>query len=138
SRRVVAAPGDPVANQQVYDDAEAAGVWINSADDPERCTVTLPARLRQGRLTVTVATAGHSPALAAWLRGPMAPELGPEYDQLIGLLAEERSHLRSEGRSTEEVDWRSALDSGILELVRAGRLEAARERLRSCLSSSSD
>jgi hypothetical protein len=53
-------------------------------------------------------------------------------------LAEERSHLRSEGRSTEEVDWRSALDSGILELVRAGRLEAARERLRSCLSSSSD
>jgi siroheme synthase-like protein len=137
-RLVVAATGDPAVNQQVYDDAEAAGVWINSADDPERCTVTLPARLRQGRLTVTVSTAGHSPAIAAWLRDRLAGELGPEYDQLIGLLAEERSHLRSEGRSTEEVDWRSALDSGILELVRAGRLEAARERLRSCLSSSSD
>jgi siroheme synthase-like protein len=137
-RLVVAATGDPATNQQVYDDAEAAGVWINSADDPERCTVTLPARLRQGRLTVTVSTAGHSPAVAAWLRDRLAGELGPEYDQLIGLLAEERAHLRSEGRSTEEVDWRSALDSGILELVRAGRLEAARERLRSCLSSSSD
>jgi siroheme synthase-like protein len=137
-RLVVAATGDSAANQQVYDDAEAAGVWINSADDPERCTVTLPARLRQGRLTVTVSTAGHSPAVAAWLRDRLAVELGPEYDQLIGLLAEERTHLRSEGRSTEDVDWRSALDSGILELVRAGRLEAARERLRSCLSSSSD
>jgi precorrin-2 dehydrogenase len=137
-RLVVAATGDPAANQQVYDDAEAAGVWINSADDPERCTVTLPARLRQGRLTVTVSTAGHSPAVAAWLRDRLAAELGPEYDQLIGLLAQERTHLRSEGRSTENVDWRSALDSGILELVRAGRLEAARERLRSCLSSSSD
>jgi siroheme synthase-like protein len=137
-RLVVAATGDPAANQQVYDDAEAAGVWINSADDPERCTVTLPARLRQGRLTVTVSTAGHSPAVAAWLRDRLAGELGPEYDQLIGLLAEERTHLRSEGRSTEDMDWRSALDSGILELVRAGRLEAARERLRSCLSSSSD
>jgi siroheme synthase-like protein len=137
-RLVVAATGDPAANQQVYDDAEAAGVWINSADDPERCTVTLPARLRQGRLTVTVSTAGHSPAVAAWLRDRLAGELGPEYDQLIGLLADERTHLRSEGRSTEDVDWRSALDSGILELVRAGRLEAARERLRSCLSSSSD
>jgi siroheme synthase-like protein len=137
-RLVVAATGDPAANQQVYDDAEAAGVWINSADDPERCTVTLPARLRQGRLTVTVSTAGHSPAVAAWLRDRLAAELGPEYDQLIGLLAEERTHLRSEGRSTEHLDWRSALDSGILELVRAGRLEAARERLRSCLSSSSD
>jgi siroheme synthase-like protein len=137
-RLVVAASGDPAANQQVYDDAEAAGVWINSADDPERCTVTLPARLRRGRLTVTVSTAGHSPAVAAWLRDRLAGELGPEYDQLIGLLAEERSRLRSEGRSTEALDWRSALDSGILELVRAGRLEAARERLRSCLSSSSD
>jgi siroheme synthase-like protein len=137
-RLVVAATGDPAENQHVYDDAEAAGVWINSADDPERCTVTLPARLRQGRLTVTVSTAGHSPAVAAWLRDRLAAELGPEYDQLIELLAEERTHLRSEGRSTEDLDWRSALDSGILELVRAGRLEAARERLRSCLSSSSD
>jgi siroheme synthase-like protein len=137
-RLVVAATGDPVANQQVYDDAEAAGVWINSADDPERCTVTLPARLRRGRLTVTVSTGGHSPALASWLRDRLADELGPEYDQLIGLLADERARVRSEGRSTEGLDWRSALDSGILELVRAGRLEAARERLRSCLSSSSD
>ena len=137
-RLVVAASGDPVANQEVYDDAEAAGVWINSADDPERCTVTLPARLRQGRLTVTVSTAGHSPAVASWVRDRLADELGPEYDQLIGLLAEERTRVRSEGRSTGDLDWRSALDSGILELVRAGRLEAARERLRSCLSSSSD
>jgi siroheme synthase-like protein len=137
-RLVVAATGDPAANQQVYDDAEAAGVWVNSADDPERCTVTIPARLRQGRLTVTVSTAGHSPAVAAWLRDRLVGELGPEYDQLIGLLAEERVRVQREGRSTEDLDWRSALDSGILELVRAGRLEAARERLRSCLSSSSD
>ncbi|HKA83455.1 MAG TPA: bifunctional precorrin-2 dehydrogenase/sirohydrochlorin ferrochelatase [Acidimicrobiales bacterium] len=137
-RLVVAATGDPAANQQVYDDAEAAGVWVNSADDPERCTVTLPARVRQGRLTVTVSTAGHSPAVASWLRDRLADELGPEYDQLIGLLAEERVRVQREGLSTEDVDWRSALDSGILELVRAGRLEAARERLRSCLSSSSD
>ena len=137
-RLVVAATGDPAANQEVYDDAEAAGVWVNSADDPERCTVTIPARLRRGRLTVTVSTAGHSPAVAAWLRDRLAGELGPEYDQLIGLLAEERVRVQREGRSTEDLDWRSALDSGILELVRAGRLEAARERLRSCLSSSSD
>jgi siroheme synthase-like protein len=137
-RLVVAATGDPATNQQVYDDAEAAGGWINSADDPDRCTVTLPAKLRQGRLTVTVSTAGHSPAVAAWLRDRLADELGPEYDQLIGLLGDERSRVQSEGRSPQDLDWRSALDSGILELIRAGRLDAARERLRACLSSSSD
>jgi siroheme synthase-like protein len=137
-RLVVAATGDRAVDQLVYDDAEAAGVWINSADDPERCTVVLPARIRRGRLTVTVSTGGHSPAVASWLRDRLEADLGPEYDQLIGLLSEERRRVREEGVSTEDLDWRSALDSGILELVRAGRLEAARERLRACLSSSSD
>lgn len=137
-RLVVAATGDPVVNQLVYDDGEAAGVWVNSADDPERCSVILPARVRQGRLTVTVSTGGHSPAVAAWLRDRLAGELGPEYDQLIGLLSEARNEVRSQGTGTEQLDWRRALDSGILDLVRAGRLEDAKERLRACLSSSSD
>jgi siroheme synthase-like protein len=137
-RLVVTATGDPRLAQQVYDDAEAAGVWVNSADDPERCTVILPARVRQGRLTVTVSTGGHSPAVAAWLRDRLETELTPEYDELIGLLSEERQRVLDQGLSTEGLDWRSALDSGILELIRAGRLDAARERLRACLSSSSD
>jgi siroheme synthase-like protein len=137
-RLAIAATGDPQVNQQVYDDGEAAGVWVNSADDPERCSVTLPAQLRRGRLTVTVSTAGHSPAVASWLRDRLAGELGPEYDTLIGLLAEVRNEVRAAGRSTEGLDWRRALDSGILDLVRAGRLEDAKERVSACLSSSSD
>ena len=137
-RLVIAATGTPAVNQQVYDDGEAAGVWVNSADDPERCSVILAARVRQGRLTVTVSTAGHSPAVASWLRARLADELGPEYDELIGLLSEAREEVRAQGHSTELLDWRAALDSGILDLVRAGRLEDAKERLRACLSSSSD
>jgi precorrin-2 dehydrogenase / sirohydrochlorin ferrochelatase len=137
-RLVVAATGNPAVNQQVYDDGEAAGVWVNSADDPERCSAILPARIRQGRLTVTVSTGGHSPAVASWLRDRLANELGPEYDQLIQLLGEARREVRSRGVGTERFDWKRALDSGILDLLRAGRPEEAKERLRACLSSSSD
>lgn len=137
-RLVLAATGDPAVNQQVFDDAEAAGVWVNSADDPARCTFVLPARVRRGRLLVTVSTGGHSPALAAWLRERLDAELGEEYDVLIGVLADVRSEIQATGRATESLDWRAALDSGILDLVRAGRLEEAKERLRACLSSSSD
>jgi siroheme synthase-like protein len=137
-RFAVAATGDPEVNQAVYDDGEAAGVWVNAADDPERCSAILPARVRQGRLTVTISTGGHSPAVASWLRERLAAELGPEYDQLIGLLGEARKEVQAQGLGTEALDWRRALDSGILDLVRAGRLEAAKERLRACLSSSSD
>ena len=137
-RFVVAATGDPQINQAVYDDGEAAGVWVNAADDPARCSAILPARIRQGRLTVTISTGGHSPAVASWLKERLAGELGPEYDQLIGLLGEARKEVQAQGLGTEELDWRRALDSGILDLVRAGRLDAAKERLRACLSSSSD
>jgi len=137
-RFVIAATGDPQVNQQVYDDGEAAGVWVNSADDPQRCSAILPARVRQGRLTLTVSTGGLSPAVAAWVRERLAREYGPEYDQLVGLLSEAREEVRAQGLGTEHLDWKQALDSGILELIRAGRLEAAKERLRACLSSSSD
>src|SRR5690606_20600440 len=99
-RLVIAATGDPAVNQQVYDDGEAAGVWVNSADDPERCSLVLPARVRQGRLTVTVSTGGHSPAVASWLRARLADELGPEYDQLIGLASEVRREGPDTGQRT--------------------------------------
>lgn len=132
-RLVVTATDDPEVNRAVYEDGEAAGVWVNSADDPVNCSFTLPARIRQGRLLVTVSTGGHSPALAAWLRRRFEDELGPEYDQLIDLLAEQREQARAAGRSTEVMDWRSALDSGMLELVRAGRLDEARARLATAL-----
>jgi siroheme synthase-like protein len=137
-RFVVAATGDPQVNQAVYDDGEAAGVWVNAADDPERCSAILPARVRQGRLLVTISTSGFSPAVASWLKGRFAAELGPEYDELIGMLGEARTEVQARGLATEDVDWRRALDSGILDLIRAGRLEDAKERLRACLSSSSD
>src|ERR671925_640637 len=47
-RLVIAATDDPSVNAAVHDDAEAAGVWVNAADDPANCTFTLPAVLRRG------------------------------------------------------------------------------------------
>lgn len=133
-RLVVACTDDPSANQAVFDDGEALGIWVNAADDPERCAFTLPARLDQGRLLVTVSTGGHSPALSSWLRDELARQLGPEYDTLIELLAEARAGLVAQGRPTLGADWRSALDSGMLDLVRAGRIDEAREQLQTALA----
>ena len=105
-------------------------MWVNSADDPANCSFTLPSVVRQGDLVVTVATGGHSPALAStWLRGALGEELGPEYETLLELLSEAREALRAAGRSTEDADWQQALDSGMLDLIRAGRLAEAKERL---------
>ncbi len=135
-RLVVTAADDATVNQQVYDDAEAAGVWVNSADDPERCTFTLPAVVRRGPLMLTVSTGGHSPAVASWLRGRLEEEFGPEYEVLVELLADERATIQSGGGSTEGLAWQKALDSDMLSLIRGGRISEARDRLKTCLSSS--
>ena len=132
-RLIVACTDDPTVNQAVFEDAEAAGVWVNAADDPAHCSYTLPARTHRGPLMVTVSTSGHSPALAAWLRDQLAEQLGPEHDTLLELLAEARADLAGGGRSRPSADWRSALDSGMLELIRSGRTAAARDLLRASL-----
>jgi precorrin-2 dehydrogenase/sirohydrochlorin ferrochelatase len=134
-RLVIAATDDPEVNGAVYADAEAAGIWVNGADDPEHCSFTLPSVIRRGALLVTVSTGGRSPALARWLRERLEEEIGPEYEVLLDLLAAEREMIRASGRSTEGLDWQSALDSDMLGLIRSGDVMHARERLQTCLSS---
>ena len=132
----IAATDDPLVNREVHADGEAGRVWINAADDPPACSFTLPAVVRRGPVMVTVSTAGHSPALASWLRGQVAAQLGPEVGVLAEWLSEARDELKAAGRSTEDVDWRPALDWDMLELIRSGRTDQAKERLQACLSSS--
>ena len=132
-RLAVACTDDPAVNQAVYDDGEAAGIWVNAADDPERCSYTLPARLDRGRLLVTVSTSGTSPALAGWLRDELAAVVGPEHEELLQLLAEARQELAAAGTSRPVADWRAALDSGMLERIRSGRSAEARALLRAAL-----
>jgi hypothetical protein len=74
--------------------------------------------------------------VAAWLRDQLARELGPEYRTLIELVAAEREALQAEGRPTEGLAWHSALDSDMLALIRGGNISEARDRLKTCLSSS--
>ncbi len=137
-RLVVVATSDPDVNAEVATDAEAAGVWVNAADDIANCTFTLPARVRQGDLLLTVSTGGRSPGLASWIRQRLEADFGPEWATLLDLVAEARDELRASGRSSLGVDWHAALDSGMLEMVREGRIHEAKERLQACLSSSSD
>lgn len=136
-RFVVTAADDPAVNQAVFDDGETAGVWVNAADDPARCSVTLPSRVRRGSLLVTVSTEGRSPAFSAWLREELEHQLGPEHETLLDVLAEERDRIRAAGGTTEGLDWRGAITSGMLDEIRAGRITAAKELLKTCLSSSS-
>jgi precorrin-2 dehydrogenase/sirohydrochlorin ferrochelatase len=118
-RLAVTATGDAEVNQTVFDDGEAAGVWVNAADDPERCSFTLPAVVRRGPVVVTASTGGASPALASWLRERLDAQLAPELCELAAILAARRAELKAEGRATDEIDWAPIIEAELARL-RAG------------------
>ena len=132
-RFVVTCTDDPAVNERVYLDGEAAGVFVNAADDPAHCSATLPARLEHGPVLVAVSTGGHSPALAGWLRDRLGEQVGPEVGDLAILLSEARAELAARGERRPPADWRAALDSGMLDRLRDGRSAEARQLLRAAL-----
>jgi siroheme synthase-like protein len=129
-RLVVTATGLPAVDGDVFSDAEAAGVWVNSADDRAHSSFILPAVHRDGAVTVSVSTGGLSPALASWLRTRLADEYRDELGPLAELLGEARARLKEAGRPSDSVDWKRLLDGPLPGLVRAGDLDAARTIVR--------
>ena len=125
-RLVLTTTGRPEVDALVHRDAETAGVFVNSADDPPRCSFQLPALWRDGAVAVAVSSGGSSPALGQWLRDRIATEVGPGAGALAELLDEGRRRLQAAGRPTGSVDWAALLEGPLPGLVRAGRLEEAR------------
>jgi siroheme synthase-like protein len=131
-RLVVTATGRPDVDAAVYADAEQAGVWVNSADDPAHCSFVLPAVHRDGAVSVAVSTGGASPALAAWLRSRLATASRGAGD-LADVLGDARTRLVASGRSTESLGWTALLDGPLPDLVASGDLQAARAILDAAL-----
>ncbi len=128
-RLVLCATGKPTVDGAVAADAEAAGVFVNSADDPLNCSFVLPSVARDGAVSIAVATDGTAPALSAWLRRRIAELVGPGVGTLAALVAEARTRAKASGIPTEDLDWAGLLDGPLPELVRRGDLDGARRAL---------
>jgi precorrin-2 dehydrogenase/sirohydrochlorin ferrochelatase len=127
---VLTATGVPEVDRSVVDDAESAGVLVNTAAGDAPGTVQLPAVHREGPVTVAVSTAGASPALARWLVDRLATSLPANVATVAELLDEARSALMAAGRATGSVDWQAVLSESVVPLVEAGRIDEARAVLR--------
>jgi uroporphyrin-III C-methyltransferase/precorrin-2 dehydrogenase/sirohydrochlorin ferrochelatase len=101
---VFAATDDREANRKVFEDAKAAGVWVNVADDPTLCTFHLPARVQRGDLLVAVSTAGQAPFAAKRLRELLEKRFGPGWGEWVKAAARYRKTVRGAKRTEEEED----------------------------------
>jgi uroporphyrin-III C-methyltransferase/precorrin-2 dehydrogenase/sirohydrochlorin ferrochelatase len=127
----IAGTDDRAANAQVWAEAEREGVLLNAVDDLDHCSFIAPAIHREGDITVAVSTSGKSPALAARLRQRVARLIGPVEARLCALLGELRPELAARVPDTHARTtlWYRIVDSDVIEFVRRGDLEGARERI---------
>ncbi|MBI2304169.1 MAG: bifunctional precorrin-2 dehydrogenase/sirohydrochlorin ferrochelatase [Chloroflexi bacterium] len=124
-----AATDDNEVNQRVAQEVEEAGGLVNVVDSPRRCRFIVPAVVRRGELVMAVSTGGHSPALAKRVRRELEERFPPEYALLVRLVSQVRKQLKAEGRRVAPQAWQEALDQGLRELLRQGKVEEAKEWL---------
>jgi len=136
---VIGATDDQSANQAIHDEASHRGIPANVVDQPDLCSFTVPAVCRFGPVVLAVSTGGGSPALSKWIRERLEREFDPWLGRLAELLADAREGIKARHGSFElrQAAWEAIFESGVPELVREGRIEEARERIRQCISSPS-
>ena len=127
---VMVATDDRAVNASVAAECRERGIWVNCADDPERCDFILPSVLRRGAVTVAVTTGGQSPSMARLVREELDALLPREVAALTDVVASVRRALSEDGVSLDAGRWRQALDGELRSLVAAGRTTEARARLR--------
>lgn len=94
ARLAVAATPSRETNRMVVGDTTRLGIFCDVADDPDRCSMLMPAVLRRGPLTVAASTSRESPALARLLRDSLRRRFGPEYGPYVRLIGQLRRRLR--------------------------------------------
>ena len=79
---VIATASDDIA-RATYDACRARGIPINAVDRPQYCTVTWPAIVERGDVTIAIGTGGAAPILARLLR----TQIEQAVPQTVALLA---------------------------------------------------
>ena len=131
SRLAIVDTGDRGLDAEIAQLARERHILVNTVDDIALSDWSAPAILRRGHLTVSVSTGGEAPALGVRLRDLIGETVGPEYGDLLELLAEIRPAITGSGRPFGERRgfWYELVDGPVREAVRAGNRAAARQML---------
>jgi precorrin-2 dehydrogenase/sirohydrochlorin ferrochelatase len=103
---VISATDSEAVNAQVWEDANLLNLPVNVVDQPERCTFTVPAVMRQGDLMIAISTDGISPSLSGRIRRRLEHQFGSDYADHLALLRHMRDQVKA---SPLALDQRSAL-----------------------------
>lgn len=132
---VFAATNSSAAQEAVCRDARAARLLLNVADAPELCDFQTTSVIRRGDLTLSVATSGRSPAVAAMVRRRLERDFGEEYGLLTALVGQLREQILREASSDvdKKILFQKILCDDIVEWLRERQWERIQRHLESVL-----
>lgn len=123
---VFAATGKSELDRAIATEARRQGALVNLPGEPAAGDFSLPSVLRRGDLTVSISTAGRSPALAALLKEQLSEWLPCHWATVLEIFAAIRDkHLAEPGQShynRQTVD--RLLEAGLVELISTGQTDA--------------
>jgi uroporphyrin-III C-methyltransferase/precorrin-2 dehydrogenase/sirohydrochlorin ferrochelatase len=131
----IAAADDRAVNAAIWEEAERLGTPLNAVDDVPHCSFIAPAVHRAGDITVTVSTAGKSPAMAVRLRERIARTIDAADAGLVDLLGTLRPEVarRVPDAAARARLWYEIVNSDVVDYVRTGDLDGARARIESLI-----
>lgn len=132
---VISATDNEGINKAVFAEAQKKGILINVVDQPELCNFIVPSMVRRGDLVISISTSGKCPALARRVRKEIEKQYGPEYEEYLLLLSQAREKIKASYETEQERGkaLERVMDSGILELIRAGKKDLAEETIERCI-----
>lgn len=132
---VFAATNNRGLNILVAEEAMQNGIPVNVVDDPELCSFIVPSLIRRGDLLIAISTSGRSPILSKNIRRELEELYGKEYAEYVDLLGEMREIVKNKysSQAEREIVFNKLVNSGILELIRNGKIEEAREKALQCI-----
>jgi len=132
---VIAATGSPQINRRIGRDAAKHNLLCNVVDQPDLGNFILPAVVDCGHLTLTVSTAGQSPAFAKYLKNELQQRYGLEYDRFLALMGAVRGKLLRSPlpAAAHKPLFEKLIRCGLLDRVRAGHPDDIDRLLREVL-----
>lgn len=77
---VIAATSDRIVNEKIYIDAVKRGIFVNIADNPDKCTFIFPSVVKRDKLIIGISTSGTFPVLSKYLRKKLDEMLSRNFE----------------------------------------------------------
>ncbi|MFL0809178.1 MAG: siroheme synthase CysG [Agarilytica sp.] len=128
---VISATDNETTNRQVANDCHIRKLPVNVVDNPQLCSVIMPAIIDRSPLIVGVTSGGESPVLARRLRTQLESSIPAAYGDLGKLASEFRQQVKAvfDDEDQRRRFWEEVLNGDIAELTLTGNVTRAKQKL---------